>query len=206
MGCGGSKSDKPEVGGEADTTRASPRVPQQSAPAAGQQAPARASPAPPSAKDLNKVIVPRSFKLLDELERGQKAERASQVSWGLARDDDATLTDWNGTIFGPIDTVFDNRIYSLAIVCGPNYPDEPPAVKFTVPIRMNCVGADGTVLPGWHYLANWRREWTMENVLDGLRKEMSSAQNRRLPQPADAPEAPNSGSGGTWGLSNFGFD
>ncbi|CAK0851642.1 unnamed protein product [Prorocentrum cordatum] len=204
------------------SSEGSPGVSQQAAPAAGQPA-GRASPGLTKADGARsdrvrtfmqlfyrgcpvKVVVPRSFKLLDELERGQKAERASQVSWGLARDDDATLTDWNGTIFGPIDTVFDNRIYSLAIVCGPNYPDEPPVVKFTVPIRLSCVAADGSVLPGWHCLANWRREWTIENVLDNLRKEMTSAQNRRLPQPADAPEAPSTGNGGTWGLNNFGFD
>lgn len=29
--------------------------------------------------------------------------------------EDITLTTWNGTIFGPIDTAFDNRIYSLVI-------------------------------------------------------------------------------------------
>lgn len=116
-------------------------------------------------------------------EKGQKCERASHLSWGLAYDDEAclqhfqvekmhktaskrakpcktvdyyvstsillllyiqfklyyihlytcfvlssisrsyspfmcqdiTLTTWNGTIFGPIDTAFDNRIYSLVI-------------------------------------------------------------------------------------------
>jgi len=153
------------------------------------------------------VVVPRSFRLLDELEKGQKAERASQVSWGLARDDDMSLTDWNGTIFGPIDTVFDNRIYSLSFVCGPDYPDLPPVVKFTCPIRMNCVDADGSILPGWSFIKGWKRELTMENILDALRREMSTAANRKLPQPADGPQAPPSSSGGgRWGRSEFGFD
>merc|ERR1711871_175976 len=85
------------------------------------------------------VIVPRSFRLLDELEKGQEAERASSLSWGLAQEDDMSLTHWNGTIFGPIDTSFDNRIYSLCITCGPGYPDEPPQVSFNTPISMTCV-------------------------------------------------------------------
>mmetsp|Transcript_87429 Transcript_87429/g.182969 ORF Transcript_87429/g.182969 Transcript_87429/m.182969 type:complete len:216 (-) Transcript_87429:134-781(-) len=156
--------------------------------AAHSQSPSPAAHRPQAATakkdDPNKVIVPRNFRLLDELEKGQKAERAQHVSWGLAKDDDMTLSEWNATIFGPIDTVFDNRIYSLSIVCGTSYPDEPPIVSFTTPIHMNCVEGDGTVKSNWGILANWKRDYTMENILDGLRREMTSPPNRKLAQPA----------------------
>ncbi len=44
--------------------------------------------------------------------------------------DDTTFTDWNGTIIGPANTNFDNRIFFLTIKCGPNYPSQPPEVYF----------------------------------------------------------------------------
>eukprot|EP00929_Paragymnodinium_shiwhaense_P066170 TRINITY_DN33159_c0_g1_i1.p1 TRINITY_DN33159_c0_g1~~TRINITY_DN33159_c0_g1_i1.p1 ORF type:complete len:196 (+),score=34.80 TRINITY_DN33159_c0_g1_i1:60-647(+) len=152
----------------------------QSAPQAASQPPSKAPAPSPDA-----IIVPRSFRLLDELEKGQKASCASSLSWGLAREDDMSLTDWNGTIFGPIDTAFDNRIYSLEITCGPHYPDVPPAVRFCTPVNMTCVDVDMSVKPTWSLLGNWRREYTIERVLDHLRREMSSSQNSKLPQPSD---------------------
>lgn len=45
--------------------------------------------------------VPRNFKLLDELEKGEKGQNSDGVTVGLAIHDDITLTHWNGTIFGP---------------------------------------------------------------------------------------------------------
>jgi ubiquitin-protein ligase len=48
-----------------------------------------------------KIKVPRNFKLLDELEKGEKGQNSDGVTVGLAVHDDITLTHWNGTIFGP---------------------------------------------------------------------------------------------------------
>ena len=48
-----------------------------------------------------------------------------------AEPDDLYLTNWNGTILGPQNSPIDNSIISLQLICGEQYPEKPPMVRFT---------------------------------------------------------------------------
>ena len=47
------------------------------------------------------VVVPRNFKLLEELEKSEKGLGDMSISFGLVDNGDTFLTEWNGGILGP---------------------------------------------------------------------------------------------------------
>ncbi|KAF7592757.1 hypothetical protein BBP40_012515 [Aspergillus hancockii] len=119
--------------------------------------------------------VPRNFRLLEELEKGEKGLGAEACSYGLADGEDMMMSNWNGTILGPPHSVHENRIYSLKIHCGPDYPDNPPEIQFISQVNLPCVDArtgkvDPTKLP---CLAQWKRDYTMETILLEMRSTRS---------------------------------
>ncbi|KAK6495313.1 E2 ubiquitin-conjugating protein mms2 [Arthrobotrys musiformis] len=131
--------------------------------------------------------VPRNFRLLEELEKGEKGLGSDACSLGLDDGNDIMMTNWNGTILGPPHSVHENRIYSVKLHCDEQYPDVPPTVQFISRINLPCVSADdGKVDPTkLQCLANWKRDYTMETILTELRRFMASGNNKKLPQPPE---------------------
>ncbi|CBH17254.1 ubiquitin-conjugating enzyme, putative [Trypanosoma equiperdum] len=133
------------------------------------------------------VEVPRNFRLLQELEAGEKGTGVSQsVSIGLSGMDDIYMHNWNGTILGPPGTTFENRILSLEIHCDEHYPKRPPNIKFISRVNLPCVSSDGTVDKNkFAVFKTWDRNFTMAHCLMELRREMSLPANKKLPQPEE---------------------
>ncbi|KYK55101.1 ubiquitin-conjugating enzyme variant MMS2 [Drechmeria coniospora] len=131
--------------------------------------------------------VPRNFRLLEELEKGEKGLGAEACSYGLEDGEDLLMSNWNGTILGPPHSVHENRIYSVKMHCGERYPDEPPTIQFVSQVNLPCVNPrNGVVDPKQlPCLAQWKRENTMETVLIELRRYMAAPANKKIPQPPE---------------------
>mmetsp|Transcript_16386 Transcript_16386/g.48914 ORF Transcript_16386/g.48914 Transcript_16386/m.48914 type:complete len:139 (-) Transcript_16386:49-465(-) len=130
------------------------------------------------------IVVPRNFRLLEELDAFEKGHGDMSISAGLVAADDIFLTHWNATVLGPVGSTYDNRFFGMRVTCGENYPKVPPAVKFENKINMNCVDQQGNldvskVVPRWSYNCG------IHTILSGIRHQMVQADNRRRPQPPE---------------------
>ncbi|MCO5552889.1 hypothetical protein L7F22_006408 [Adiantum nelumboides] len=92
-----------------------------------------------TSSELTIILVPRNFRLLEELDKGEKGIGDGTCSYGLDDGSDVMMSNWNGTIIGPGHSVHQNRIYSLKITCGQQYPDQPPEIWFLTRINLPCV-------------------------------------------------------------------
>jgi len=142
--------------------------------------------------------VPRNFRLLEELEKGEKGIGDGSCSYGLANSEDVMMKEWNGTIIGPGNTPHENRIYSLKIVCGDQYPDQPPEVQFLSRVNLPFVSQSNGKIDRSKFpiLREWTREKNLEVLLVEIRKEMATQQNRKLSQPPEGSMFPLMTTGG----------
>jgi ubiquitin-conjugating enzyme E2 variant len=128
------------------------------------------------------------FRLLAEMEKGGSGFYTYGLEKGkiylfILLADDNTFTYWNASIIGP-----NERIYELKLLCGEDYPEKPPKIKFVTKINMPAVNQT----TGWVDIAqlaplkNWTKNNTIENALEAIRKEMETQTFKKLKQPEES--------------------
>ena len=122
--------------------------------------------------------VPRNFKLLDELkwmEMGLPVDKygwdASFITIGL-RDWDRSLTHWRAAIIPVPAGYIGDRIYSLRIEAGRDYPETAPSIKFVQKVDMECVSDQGYVEFDKMNEFEWDSNKSLAEAIIAVREEM----------------------------------
>jgi len=130
------------------------------------------------------IVVPRNFVLLEELEKGEKGQTDMTVSYGLIQDDDIYMSEWLCTILGPPNSQLENRIVSLRLSCGPNYPNEMPTVQFVSKLNYPFIDGNGKATQLSRFIT-WKKTMRMEHLLVNLRQLVGKKDYLKLKQPGD---------------------
>jgi len=124
-----------------------------------------------SIKATGKVIIPRNFVLLAELESVEKISGYTNgVSYGLESYDDNLLLDkWEGFIMSDRNI---DLIHFIKIHAGPNYPIQPPGITFTAkpPPSLAFIDKDGHVTSGFPLFRNWNDDLRIKDALLSLKQ------------------------------------
>ncbi|KAH9294946.1 hypothetical protein KI387_038534, partial [Taxus chinensis] len=111
--------------------------------------------------------------------------------------DDSNLFEWNVTIIGPPDTLYEGGYFNAIMSFPPNYPNSPPSVRFTSEMWHPNVYPDGRVCisilhapgddPNGYELASerWSPVHTVETILLSIISMLSSP-NDESPANIDA--------------------
>jgi len=111
--------------------------------------------------------------------------------------DDSNVFEWNVTIIGPPDTIYEGGYYNAIMTFPPNYPNSPPTVRFTSEMWHPNVYPDGRVCisilhppgddPNGYELASerWMPVHTVETILLSIISMLSSP-NDESPANIDA--------------------
>lgn len=55
----------------------------------------------------------------------------------------------------PLQTVYENRIYTLSLTCGDSYPQAPPSVRFLTRVNLTSVHRHTGIVRCAHFILCW---------------------------------------------------
>ncbi|KAA0153778.1 hypothetical protein FNF27_01106 [Cafeteria roenbergensis] len=131
------------------------------------------------------VPMPRSFKLLDELDMERMGKNPFGVSLGLMDEDDTAMGQFTGSIIVPAGSSgLVDRFLSLTVIPPPDYPVAAPTLRFNSKVNIpGVVDASGAVDPRRvPKLAAWT---PTSNIVEALAELQQIARNAPSAQPRD---------------------